>query len=657
MNNSLTKRQQKLLKLLFRSSEFLSSSYLAEKTGVSDRTVRSDLEIIKYYLKPFNAEVLSERGKGYFLPKQLPKELKLIVEQDEEIFNDDICNILLMLLDSKNAVDLEDMCDELYVSRSTLDRRLKDISRILSVWGIKLELVRLNQTVALAGSEREKRTLFNLVVTRTKAGLSLNISSYEQFFEPGVINNIKDIVIDELNNKKLILPDLGIIGVTLHIAIALKRAQMGCYIAKNDEKIKSSLVGRSEWNVAVDVLKKVGDMYGINFNINEVEDVASRISYRRVFITEGLSKDELFENVDKFYLNIVDSILYEIKKEFLLDLTNDEELFIGLAYHLKTLSGRYGIIHDIRYLNPLLDDIRDKYPFVFELAVFARQRLIKMMGFELFENEISYIALYLGAAIEKLKHMDRRLTLKVAVVCHTGYSNSRFLTAKLESMFSDSIDILGPYSSLNYEKIISENPDIILTTTELDENAFNVPVVSVVPLLDKNDVIKLKKIFFKLSKKQSSKNFSYEDFFDKNYFYPGMELSDREEIITYMANRLSEGGVVFHNFLDLTFEREKLSTTVMQNGIAFPHPIEPCAFRSVISVATLKKPVIWHERSVSIVFLMAIKKGDQKYLRDFYELTVDLSDDCMLVERLISALNYNDFMKIINEKGNLYGAN
>ena len=58
---------------------------------------------------------------------------------------------------------------------------------------------------------------------------------------------------------------------------------------------------------------------------------------------------------------------------------------------------RYGM--NLR--NPMLDSIKANYPVAFEAGVIAGMVLKEEMGLEIHENEIGYLALHIGAAMER----------------------------------------------------------------------------------------------------------------------------------------------------------------------------------------------------------------------------------------------------------------
>ncbi|MCH1922253.1 PRD domain-containing protein, partial [Shewanella sp. A3A] len=89
--------------------------------------------------------------------------------------------------------------------------------------------------------------------------------------------------------------------------------------------------------------------------------------------------------------------------------------------HLKPAMNRYRYGMNLR--NPMLDAIKANYPVAFETAVLAGLVLEQETGLHVEENEIGYLALHFGAAMErsKLQHAPKRCM----IVCASGIGSAR----------------------------------------------------------------------------------------------------------------------------------------------------------------------------------------------------------------------------------------
>lgn len=71
-----------------------------------------------------------------------------------------------------------------------------------------------------------------------------------------------------------------------------------------------------------------------------------------------------------------------------LHIDEDEELFYSLGLHLKQLVTRLTFNMNIR--NPMIDEIKIKYPLAFETGVIAAHCVEKATGFQVNQNEIGF---------------------------------------------------------------------------------------------------------------------------------------------------------------------------------------------------------------------------------------------------------------------------
>ena len=76
-----------------------------------------------------------------------------------------------------------------------------------------------------------------------------------------------------------------------------------------------------------------------------------------------------------------------------------------------------------------------------------------------------------------------------------------------------------------------------------------------------------------------------------------------------------------------------------------PHPIDACAIKSVISIAILDHPVRWDdEHNVQVIFLLAMRKSDIQTLNQFFEITVNLTNNPQLLHTILETKTFDDTM-------------
>ncbi|MCI4170465.1 PRD domain-containing protein, partial [Bacillus spizizenii] len=90
-----------------------------------------------------------------------------------------------------------------------------------------------------------------------------------------------------------------------------------------------------------------------------------------------------------------------VDREMKLGILHFKDLKIVLALHVKPAVIRNRYCMNLR--NPMLAAIKELYPLAFEAGIIAGMVIKEQTGIDIHENEIVYLALHFGAAIESKK--------------------------------------------------------------------------------------------------------------------------------------------------------------------------------------------------------------------------------------------------------------
>jgi lichenan operon transcriptional antiterminator len=100
---------------------------------------------------------------------------------------------------------------------------------------------------------------------------------------------------------------------------------------------------------------------------------------------------------------LVNDILSEINRVYRINLNHDNELIYGLGLHLRSAMNRMRYKMNLR--NPMVNEIKNNFPFSFELAIVASEVIQRKYAITINEDEIGYIAIHLAVAIERIKNV------------------------------------------------------------------------------------------------------------------------------------------------------------------------------------------------------------------------------------------------------------
>jgi mannitol operon transcriptional antiterminator len=130
-------------------------------------------------------------------------------------------------------------------------------------------------------------------------------------------------------------------------------------------------------------------------------------------------------------------------------------------------------------LNPLTEQVRDRFPDLFAVTAECLKQVFKQVSFP--DDETAYVVLHFGSALEKRK---QDVKLRALVVCPTGIGASKMLATRLRKEFPEFISVsVSSISEMN--RLELKQYDLILSTVHLPKQV--IPCMFVNPLLSKKD--------------------------------------------------------------------------------------------------------------------------------------------------------------------------
>lgn len=635
-----TPRQKKILQFLLTQKGWVKGGTIAAVLGVTTRTVRNDVKGINQIGKNGDVWIESSHTKGYCARENAAQISGVPDRNSAPILPKERLNyILRKLILAKETIDFFVLAEELLISESTLESDLKRIKTYLQENAAAVVLQRKTELLELSGSEREKRALFSKLILAEAEGSFFNLSNYEQYFPQ--INKIRQIVSAVLKEYDYTLNEFGLMNLMVHIAITLDRiAHANLLVPSARPKADTT-----EFRIAEALCQDFKAAFGVDFPMQEKIYLSHLILIKKRIKNTYHNRAELTAILAPRFVEITEAMVEAVQQEFGLDLKEDETLFVGLSLHLSALHERMqqqAMLH-----NPLLHDLKRRYPFIFEIAVFMASCFYHKTGFMIHEDEIGYLCLHLGAALERL-YERTAVKKKVALVCPSGSTSTEILLSKLQAIYQNKIVIAGVYSFLELEELVAKKPDFIFSTVNF-AHALNIPTIQISPFLDLADIDVINKNLHLLENtaKKQKLQVDMEQYFDEELFYCNPKIENRFNLIEFMSNELKVRHIVPEEYMDSVLKREQISSTSFNHLIAIPHAVEMCARKTAISVAKFDKPILWGEHKVQLVLLFAIKAGERKKMRDLYQYILNIIDKQEGVLYLIKAENCAQFKERI----------
>ena len=153
----MSDRRQRLLDFLVESDGWTTSGQLADRLGVTTRSVRSYVVAAKSAAQPL--DIIASSPEGYRLNR--PAYAAWLGRAEQESPRDRLHQIVQRLNESGEGVDLHELASSLHVSESTIEADLRKVKPLLEESG--LTLARQGSLVTVKGSEENRRRLVSLM--------------------------------------------------------------------------------------------------------------------------------------------------------------------------------------------------------------------------------------------------------------------------------------------------------------------------------------------------------------------------------------------------------------------------------------------------------------------------------------------------------------
>lgn len=614
---TISKRQQLLIERL-REKNMLTANSLAQFLGVSSKTVRNDICQINQEYK--EKVIRSKAGKGYFVSDNF-----LITKTNtNKIKNESLVFEVLKCIVDNEENDFFELADRFYISESTLTRILNEINTVIADKNEYFCIIRKKNNLLIEAKEEEKRQIFNLFLSKEVETYRLDLKKYADYFDFCDLNDLSDLILDYHKKINYYTNDFATVSFILHIAILLDRTSNGSYIKHLKKDVSD--------DKSNELAKKLAFLLENEFSIQIPKEEIDYISqlYSKKITPIVINNHDNFESV-------VDDLLVYIKLSFGIDFSKDQKMRTYLLNHLTLL---YQRANSKQFLsNPLTEELKNKFPFIYNVSVFASAWIQNRLKIVFPDAEIAYIALHFLSASETINHGKQRTILLVSPY---GVGSQRLVSNQLKKILDYSIKIIFAPSVFDLQEVIeSSKIDLILTAEHL-EFSTSIPIYQYYLSLTNEDLTKIKYLL-----DSSSKNSSIaKRFFKKELFFPGENFSTSDEVIHFLCKKLISHDFCSENYTEKVLSREKLSGTSYGNYYAIPHAIQRCAKKNAIAVCSLKKPINWNGKRVKLVLLLALTEERDSSFELLFEQLVSILSDQNVVNQLSKEKNFFEFLSI-----------
>lgn len=607
---------------------------LARKFQISKRTLRNDIHILNEELASWDARIQMKRGSGYLLeiPEEALTQLQNDTAQDENLDSVDkrINHIIISMLYAEDYRTQDDLANEVFVSINTIISYLKTVRLILQKYDLSLKN-KPNVGYKIEGSEMNKRNcIMDLITSNYHAYISRFSHEQKTLLKNLEFERIQELVTDFNKKNDMHFSDYNLRNLILHIALSVSRIQA----QQNIENYDFAVDAQTQ-QLLLPLIECIESTFHIQFSKSEKNYIYSH------YISNTNELLNNHTNIDYVH-QIVSGIINTIYELYHFDLRSDIILERDLNHHLQSILNTHYL--DLHKKNPLLNTIKNNYILSYEITETVIKQVFRNEPFDLSDDEIGYISLHIGAAIERYFDLRHSKNKNVVILYDNGYATGSFLSAKISKLFPDNINIVKVAPSNELDDLDLTSVDCIISTVPLSHA--KVPVVTVeMPLLRKD----IENITRALAMGNMHPVDQIHSFFDPKLFIH-THVHDKKEIIHILCELLLKAGYVDERFEKSVFERENKVSTVMDGVIAIPHPLKMCSLKSKIAIGILDKPIPWSGKDTAqIILMLGLSDESKKDIEKLYDTFVEMMHNPQLQSLLLKTERLDDFLQILKE--------
>ncbi|EAF5658922.1 BglG family transcription antiterminator [Listeria innocua] len=633
------KRLETLYGMLLDAGSHLSAQKLSQDLHISERTIRTDIAKLTEFLETNGATITLTRGAGYKIEildssafeafqadKNKPKNADYFdLDNPEERVKYEI----FLLLSSADYIKLEDLADTLFASRATISNDMKQVRTVIASYDLTL-VSKPGSGVKIVGEEEKMRYTLTALIASKKAPESYLETFFEWHKQKEKLQKLMSAVTDYFFATNIRFTDEALQNLLLHMMILVERIELGHSL----EQFELTDVSEEEITIANNLASILASLFEIEISEGDKNYLLLQIASKRILNVED---KEISEFDDYAY---IEGMLNRIESQYFYRLQDDLQLKKDLIAHIHSML--YRVKYHMTVKNPMTEHIKRYYPLAYEITLDAVESLKKDYPYDINQNELAYLALHIGASLERNYQISYYRHKSALIVCGSGFGTARIVEAKVKSAVSN-LDITKVVSIQEYNRFIHIEEDIILSTVRIPEK--NKPVIKISNIPTNEEL----KMLGAIIEEQTDPNRGFLSSFFDAAFFARSTLTNKTEILEEMVESLKSKNIVGDEFLNSVIERERLGSTVLGTGIAIPHPLGLMAKETKIVIRILENPIKWDQKqSVHAVFLLCISKNDYEEAINIYELLVELVRE-EYGEKLAALKDFTDFISLANQ--------
>lgn len=256
-------RVRYLFYLMSQSEMYFRASDLAERVHVTDRTIKADMQELADYAEEVGAQLVSKKGKGYRIVEKDSVKLQEVKKQlvmhyltmgnNQNSQSIRINQMIRRLMIEEGYLTVEELAEEMFLSKSTIREELKKVNEILDAFHLKWKKKHESGPL-IQGSELDRRMMM-LCAFENHFHEAVNIFENEKFlywfeYDEQLRYEIRHVFLKNLRESECHIRDDHTQRLSRYLCLMVNRLKKGHQVSftetqrKYIQKLKQYQVSR-----------------------------------------------------------------------------------------------------------------------------------------------------------------------------------------------------------------------------------------------------------------------------------------------------------------------------------------------------------------------------------------------------------------------------
>ncbi|TQS74251.1 PRD domain-containing protein [Ornithinibacillus gellani] len=633
----LNRRQLIILNELF-NQKVITSLNLSLAADTSVRTVKSDIAYLRKKLDRHGIGINSSPNKGYSLnyhdsssKEYLSEFFSQIDMKRLHLFKrnnyERVFYILRTLLLSNNYIKLDDLANEMFVSRSTLNGDMPEVKRILDNYQLQIES-KANYGIIIRGEELNKRVCIaehffhNKTTVENSKGIDLEVYDLNRAIIPIIEEQLR-IICDQ---NQIILSDFSLKNIAIHVLISIFRSKSAQFVEtpkEYREGIKTDYP--NIYSASMKLCHVLNSVFNTGLNDGDAVYICMHLEGKQILQNKETNDNKLAEVND-----VLTEVYAEIKNNFDIDISLDPILNEYLALHLLQMIRR--IKNRMVLRNPVVHENLQKYLFATKVAISATKVIEDHYDIKINLDEFGYLVLYFNVALRNLRKKERKT---ICLVSGRGRAETIMYINELEDNFPEESFKLINFDSIDDAIEHIREIDVLVSSYEVKISR-PIPQVSI----EKGNYINN---IWKIINKVDLNDLDVDKYFKPEHMNFELEGDSQQEILQQVVVDLKKQNIIEQDVnVEVPFVSHEIG-----NNIVHLQDLQKICRKPVCYIAVLKSPIIWEKDIIKVLFLIKTKKDGDHNLNILCDMFSNWTRDRQMVNRLINHKSFQLFMEDI----------